>query len=239
MRFGKLEEASLVDRPNRFLVTVELEGETVEAFMPNPGRMKEFILPGTTLYLERVDGTNRKTDFDVKLVKYGGELVSLDSRKTHLLLEEAVESGDIPEFRGFEVAKREPRLDDSVLDLLLTDDEGEVYVEVKSCTLVVEGQGLFPDAPTKRGRRHLRELRELVGQGKRAAVVFVMGRGDAETLSPNRLTDPGFAEELERCGEAGVEVLAYGCEVTTGEIRIDHPVAVDVEGEMPKEMPWE
>ncbi|MBS1263354.1 MAG: Sugar fermentation stimulation protein [Methanonatronarchaeales archaeon] len=234
---GQTEEARLGDRPNRFLARVELEetGEVAEAFMPNPGRMREFVVPGTTFYVERVEREGRRTGFDVKLVEYGDELVALDSRKTHLLLEEAIEEGRIPEFRGYRVAEREQRLANSVLDLLLTDGDEEVYVEVKSCTLVVDGRGLFPDAPTKRGRRHLRELRSLVESGGRGAVVFIIGRGDAGSLSPNRLTDPGFAEGLERCLAAGVEVLAYRCDVSLEEVRIEGPVEVDVGGEMP----WE
>jgi len=188
-----LVEARFVDRPNRFLVRVELveTGGAVEAFMPNPGRMKEFVTPGTTFYLERVEREGRKTDFDVKLVEYGGELVALDSRRTHLLLEEAVEEGRVPKFEGYEVEGREPRLGDSVMDLLLKDGDREVYVEVKSCTLVVDGQGLFPDAPTKRGRRHLRELREHVEDGGRGSVVFVVARGGRPLPKPQPRHRPG------------------------------------------------
>lgn len=236
MRFGKLTEAAFVERLNRFLCRVQVEGREAEAFLPNSGRMEELLVPGSTVYLSWENRAGRKTDFDVKLADSGGELVLLDSRLPNRLVEEGVVEGVIEDFVDLEVVEREPSLDEVRLDLLLGDGE-EVYVEVKSCTLVREGVGLFPDAPTQRGRRHLRELRQLVEEGKRAAVVFAIGRGDASTFVPNRETDPEFADELARAEGAEVDVLVYGCDVMLRGARLDGKVTVELSSEIPDRMP--
>ncbi|NIN70086.1 MAG: DNA/RNA nuclease SfsA, partial [Anaerolineae bacterium] len=180
-----------MDRPNRFLGVVEVQGSAEMCFIPNPGRMHELMAPGTRVYLLEKRGEHRKTRYDMVLVDHRGVLVGVDSRLPNTLFAEAVDAGRLRGFRGCSVERSEPVFQDSRLDLVLSDGEGQVMVETKSCTLVMEGVALFPDAPTKRGARHMRTLVKAL-EGGRAAVVFVIQRGDAHEFKPNDGTDPVF-----------------------------------------------
>jgi sugar fermentation stimulation protein A len=206
-------EARLVDRPNRFLGVVEMEGSEEMCFIPNPGRMHELMVPGTRVYLLEKRGERRKTRYDMVLVDYKGVLVSVDSRLPNTLVAEAVHDGRLREFKGYTVERTEPVFHDSRLDLVLSDGEEQVMVETKSCTLVEEGVARFPDAPTKRGARHMRTLVKAL-DGGRAAAVFVIQRDDAQEFMPNDRTDPVFGEALRLAASMGVEAYAYVSDVS-------------------------
>ncbi|HUV55594.1 MAG TPA: DNA/RNA nuclease SfsA [Candidatus Krumholzibacteriaceae bacterium] len=212
-------EARLVDRPNRFLGVVEVDGALEECFIPNPGRMHELMVPGARVYLLEKRGEHRKTRYDMVLVDYGGVMVSVDSRLPNTLLAEAVNAGRLNEFRGYTVEKTEPVFHDSRLDLVLSDGRGQVMVETKSCTLVEDGVALFPDAPTERGARHMRTLVKALETG-RSAAVFVIQRGDASEFRPNDGTDPEFGEALRRAASMGVETYAYVSDVSLRGVEI-------------------
>jgi sugar fermentation stimulation protein A len=206
-------EARLVDRPNRFLGVVEIQGSTEMCFIPNPGRMHELMVPGTRVYLLEKWGEHRKTRYDMVLVDHGGVMVSVDSRLPNALVAEAVDAGRLREFSGYKVERTEPVFHDSRLDLVLSDGERQVMVETKSCTLVEEGVALFPDAPTKRGARHMRTLVKAL-DGGRAAAVFMIQRGDAQEFRPNDGTDSAFGEALRLAASMGVETYAYVSDVS-------------------------
>jgi sugar fermentation stimulation protein A len=206
-------EARLVDRPNRFLGVVEVEGSEEMCFIPNPGRMHELMVPGTRVYLLEKRGERRKTRYDMVLVDYKGVLVSVDSRLPNTLVAEAVHHRRLREFKGYTVERTEPVFHDSRLDLVLSDGEEQVMVETKSCTLVEEGVARFPDAPTKRGARHMRTLVKAL-DGGRAAAVFVIQRDDAQEFMPNDRTDPVFGEALRLAASMGVEAYAYVSDVS-------------------------
>ena len=227
MRFGPLQQATFKARPNRFLGLAELKGEEVECFVPNPGRLGELLLPDARVYLKPAEGEARKTHFDLALVENSGGLVSVDSRVPNAVVGEALDAGLLPEFSGYRVERREPRFGDSRLDFQLTDGRHSALVEVKSCTLVVDGVALFPDAPTRRGTRHLRRLVDALGSG-RSAIIFLIQRGDTETLRPNRGTDPAFAEALKEAQLKGVEAYAYDSKVTLEGITINRRVPVKI-----------
>ncbi|MBN2336718.1 DNA/RNA nuclease SfsA [Candidatus Bathyarchaeota archaeon] len=214
MRYSsKLIEATLRERPNRFLGVVDIDGGEEQCFIPNPGRMHELMVPGTTVYLLEKRGEHRKTGYDMTLVNYQGVLVCIDSRLPNRLLAEAVSQRLLPVFEGFTVKKTEPVFHDSRLDLLLSDGERQTLVECKSCTLVEDRLALFPDAPTKRGARHMRTLVKALGHG-RAAVVFVIQRYDADEFRPNDSMDPEFGESLRYAASSGVEVYAFSTDVS-------------------------
>jgi sugar fermentation stimulation protein A len=128
-------------------------------------------------------------------------------------------------FHGMRIRRREPVFEDSRLDFHLEGDSGQLLLEVKSCTLVEDRTGLFPDAPTKRGRRHIRTLMEALKLG-RSAVMFVIQRVDADALRPNEETDPRFAEALREAAGLGVEVYAYSCEVSLRGVSIDKQMVI-------------
>lgn len=213
-------EARLVDRPNRFLGVVEVDGSQELCFIPNPGRMHELMVPGANVYLLEKRGEHRKTRYDMVLVDHGGVMVSVDSRLPNTLVAEAVDAGRLSEFSGYTVERTEPVFHDSRLDLVLYDGRKRVMVETKSCTLVEDGLALFPDAPTERGARHMRTLVKALDSGAAAAVVFVIQRDDAHEFGPHDGTDPVFGEALRFAVSMGVEAYAYASEVSLRGVEI-------------------
>ncbi len=206
--------ARFVRRPNRFIVEAELPaGEVVPCHLADPGRLKELLLSGAELRLETVPPErSRKTRYTVALVRAQDPprpWVSVNTSLPNRLAADLIAGNRIPAFPCCTALRREVKRGGSRFDFLLTGPAGEeTWVEVKSVTLVVDGTARFPDAPTTRGARHLRELTEIVREGGRAAVLFVVQRDDARQVEPNRETDPTFAEALEVARNAGVSIHA-------------------------------
>ena len=211
-------------RLNRFAALVLVDGGEVTAHVPNSGRLQELFVPGNTVFLIEAKEEHRKTAYDLSLVAIGKTLVSADARIPNALVEEAFETGALGQFRDFSVLQREQRYGESRLDMVLSQGTHRCYIEIKSVTLVINGLGIFPDAPTARGRRHLATLMEAGREHHRAAIIFVIQRSDAQGFKPNDATDPAFGEALRRAHQAGVEVYAYRCRVSRREIKLAEPV---------------
>ncbi len=231
---GPLSKAYFVGRPNRFLLQVRLAdtGHVVEAHMADPGRLKELLLPGKTLWLRPASNPGRKTRWGAVLVESrdGEGLVSLDSTLPNRLIKNALEKGALDEFHGWELNRAEFPMGRSRLDFLLSGADGaQMALEVKSVTLVEEGMGLFPDAVTERGARHVRELGELAAREDwEAAVLFVLQRPDASRIRAARSIDPRFAVALAEAKAAGVRVLGRRCKVFLDRVDLGGSVPVDV-----------
>ena len=221
-----LVPAHFLRRDNRFRATVRLDdGREAWAHVPNSGRLDDLFVPGRPVFLHPVTNSARKTPYDLKLVELPEALVSIDARLPNPVFAEAVAGGRLPEFACDEI-RPEVRYGESRLDFRLSGPEGVCWVETKSVTLVRDGVAYFPDVPTARGTRHLRELLDILGRGQRAAVVFIVQRADAVALAPAAAVDPLFAETLDRVAAAGVEVRAYVCRVDMREIVLDHAIPV-------------
>jgi len=219
MRWPPLVRGELIRRENRFRVAVRVDGVETAAHLANSGRLRELLRPGVPAWLISVEGAARKTPYDLALVEHEGALVSVDARLPNRLFAEALATRWPQCGAGAVQVQAEARLGASRLDFRLTTAEACCWVEVKSVTLVRNGLALFPDAPTLRGARHLRELAAaLQGDQERAAVVFLVQRGDAQRFAPNADTDPAFARTLSEAAQAGVAVHAYGCRVDLEEI---------------------
>ncbi len=213
-------------RVNRFRVTVTVKGTTVDAHLPNSGRLTELLTPDRRCWLAGMKAPHRKTDYDLKLVEYAGVLVSVDARLPNPLLAEALQGRQLDAFqrcRGFD---QEVPLGKSRVDFRLTTPKGPLWIEAKSVTLVEHGVALFPDAPTARGTRHLHELVTAVGEGEQAAVVFVIQRPDAQRFRPHDKADPAFGEALRLAASSGVDIHAWTCQVSTEAIIIAERVPV-------------
>ena len=140
--------------------------------------------------------------------------MSADTRLPNALVHEKIISGELQEFQGYRDVQREVTLGNSRIDLLLRNNDTRWYIEVKSVTLVENRVALFPDAPTTRGQRHVRELGEATHRGWRSAVVFVVQRGDVTSFATNETADPAFAKALREAARVGVEAYAYRYRVT-------------------------
>jgi sugar fermentation stimulation protein A len=228
MKLPKMIPAQFVQRDNRFLATVIVNGDRTWAHVPNSGRLQELFKPGRTVWIAPAASEKRKTSFDLKLVEYHDVLVSVDARLPNPLFAEAVRNNRLTGFE-FPIIQPEVTQLDSRLDFKLSGPDGICWVETKSVTLVEQDLALFPDAPTHRGRRHLEDLIKLRKKAARTAVVFIIQRPDATAFAPNESADPVFAETLRNAAIAGVEVRAFRCEVSLDEIFIVDEVPVILE----------
>ncbi|MFQ5874609.1 MAG: DNA/RNA nuclease SfsA [Dehalococcoidia bacterium] len=215
---SNLIKASFVERVNRFAAVVRLERSEVLAHVPNSGRLKELFTPGRTVYLAPRNAPHRKAQYDQCLVAVDQVLVSCDARLPNPVVAEAIRSGCLSHFRGYHTVEREVTFGESRLDMRLSGQDGCCFVETKSITLVVNDTGLFPDAPTSRGIKHLRSLARAVEEGHRAAAIFVVQREDAARFAPNDDADSHFASVLREVAGRGVEVYAYRCRVSLTEV---------------------
>jgi sugar fermentation stimulation protein A len=228
MMFPPLVPGHFVRRLNRFRVTVTIEGTMVDAHLPNSGRLTELLTLDRPCWLEPMDSPHRKTGYDLKLVEYADVLVSVDARLPNPLFAEALEKGQLAPFQGYLEFDREVALGSSRVDFHLTMPKSIVWTETKSITLVQEGMALFPDAPTARGTRHVRELTDVVSKGDRAAIVFVIQRPDARRFTPHDRADPSFGVALRHAADVGVDIHAWTCQVTKQAIAIAEQVPVDL-----------
>jgi sugar fermentation stimulation protein A len=227
---GALVEGRFLARDNRFRVTAEVEGREVWAHLPNSGRLGELLVPGRRILLVERPGAGRKTGYDLSLVEMEGRWVSVDARLPNDLVAEVLRAGKLAPLAGYPIVRREVPFGRSRLDFRLeAPDRAPCLVEVKSITLVIDGLGCFPDAVTARGRRHVEELAGAVGEGYRAAIVFVVQRDDAVGVRPHDESDPDFGRVLRESARRGVEVYACGCRVEPARIAIERTLPVHLE----------
>jgi sugar fermentation stimulation protein A len=220
---------SFEKRLNRFLGMVRTDRKIVECFIPNPGRMKELLYPGKIVYLLEKKGKNRRTDYDLVLVNHDDILVSIDSRIPNKVVGESIQNEEIPEFKGLKIGKKELYFLDSRLDFLLNGMNSQLMLEIKSCTLVVDRVAMFPDAPTKRGTRHIHTLDKALGKG-RASIFFLIQRDDARDFQPNWNMDPDFAEALLEAETKGIEIYAYDSNVSKKGVFLNKRIPVKIDG---------
>ncbi len=219
-----LVEGRLVERLNRFVLRVAFDDGEAEVYLPETGRLTTVLVDDATVVCEPVDDPDRRTAYTALAVHNGDVYVTVEAVRANAVLARAVEKGLVPFFADWTLERREPALPDGGrADLLLApatsedsrdgaagDGSVERYVEVKAVTHAEDGVGKFPDAPTERGRRHLRDLRVLAEAGTPASVVFVAMRPDVDAVRPFREIDPDFADALAAADAAGVGVHALG-----------------------------
>lgn len=213
-----LVPARFLRRPNRFVLRARLDdGRDVRAHLPNPGRLEAILTPGRPLRLEAAEDESRKTDWSAVLARTRDEdgWVSLVTTLPNRLVGRALEEGALAELDGWRAERAEARVGGSRLDFLLRREDGRrMALEVKSVTLERDSVGLFPDAVTARGTRHLRELAAVAGRrGWEAAVLFVAQRDDVESVTAAPGIDPDFAAAFSAARSAGVRAMARRCRV--------------------------
>jgi sugar fermentation stimulation protein A len=229
MRFkSRLIRGTLIQRYKRFLADVRLAtGEVVTAHCTNTGSMMGCKEPGSAVYISRSDNLNRKLLYTWELIKANNTWVGINTLHPNKLVPEAVEAGVIAELRGYPTIRREVKVSaHSRLDLCFESENGNCFVEVKNVTLAVDGTAAFPDAVSERGTKHLKELIRLKRQGHRAAIVFVIQRGDCEYFRPADEIDQEYGRWLRRAIKAGVEALPYRAKVTPKEIVLTERIAI-------------
>lgn len=216
-------------RPNRFIAEVEINGKLEIAHVPNTGRCKELLIDGTIVYLMPSDNPNRKTKYSLHFVENNGVLVSIYSQQANKIVYDSILEGKIDELSNYEIIEKEKTVGNSRIDIYLSKEDQDCYVEVKGVTLVKNSIAIFPDAPTERGKKHLEELIELRKNGHRAVVFFLVQHPNGNSFKPNWETDTEFSETLLKAYNNGVEILVYKCENSLNEIKIvSHTLKFDL-----------
>ncbi len=229
-----LIEGRLIKRYKRFLTDVELaDGSVVVAHCANSGSMLSVNEPGAEVWLSPARNPDRKLKFTWELIRIGRTLVGINTSLPNLIVSEAIESGKVPELADVGALRREVKYGkNSRIDILLESEDGrKCYVEVKNTTMrrdLKAGPAEFPDAVTSRGAKHLEELADMVRDGHRAVMFYLVQRQDCKSFTVAGDIDPAYAEGLKKARKAGVEVLCYDCKMTNKEIRVRNALPLDL-----------
>lgn len=234
MYYERIVEAVFLKRPNRFIAHVLYQGKEEVVHVKNTGRCAELLKPGATVYLQESDNPDRKTKWDLIGVKKGERMVNMDSQIPNYAVKEWLEAGHL--FKNISFVRPEKTYRNSRFDLYVEYEDQKAFIEVKGVTLEQDGVVRFPDAPSERAVKHLEELVEAIKEGYEAYVFFVIQMKGVQYFTPNRCTHPEFADALVRAANAGVQVLAYDCNVTENSIFINEKVPVVLENEQLYEM---
>src|SRR6056297_3195785 len=202
MKYLNSYRGNFIDRPNRFVANVEIDGQLQVCHVKNTGRCKELLLPGSTVYLEKSANPNRKTAYDLVAVEKGDLLINIDSQAPNKVVLEWLKAGGL--FPENALIQPEIKHENSRLDFYLEHQNRRAFIEVKGVTLEENGIAAFPDAPTLRGIRHIQHLMEIAKNS----------------------THPEFGETLRQAAWEGVRILAYDCLVTADTMVLDREIPV-------------
>lgn len=215
MKYNKTIHGQFCSRTNRFVAEVMINGKQETVHVKNTGRCKELLLPGTEVVLEISDNPSRKTKYDLICVyKENLGWVNIDSQAPNKVVKEWLAKQD------YDMIRPEYSIGNSRIDFYMEKDGQKYLMEVKGCTLEIDGIGYFPDAPTERGVKHLRELQKAAQKGYQCYVAFVIQMEGIHEVRPNLKTHPEFGVALEEARQAGVQVLCLGCTVGENELEI-------------------
>lgn len=225
MNYRKIVPGIFRQRPNRFIAHVETDKGLQVCHVKNTGRCRELLIDGVKVYLEESSNPSRKTKYDLVAVEKGKLLINMDSQAPNQVAAEYLPTL----FPGLTLLRPETKFGSSRFDFYAEVQGERWFIEVKGVTLERDGLVLFPDAPTARGAKHLRELCSCMDQGYQACVLFVVQMAGVRAFTPNDATDPDFAEALIEAAEKGVRIEAVDCIVTPDSIAVrdNLPVILD------------
>ncbi len=226
MRYERVTEGIFLERPNRFIARVLIDGNEHTVHVKNTGRCRELLVNGVKVYLQEADNPSRKTKYDLIAVYKGDELFNIDSQAPNKVFHEYLLRNEL--FKNISYIKPECKWGNSRFDFYVEYDNKKAFIEVKGVTKEENGVLMFPDAPTERGAKHLKELCEAVKEGYEAYAVFVIQAEDALYFTPDWEKDANFAQALVDAKSGGVKVLALSCHVKEDEMSIKTMVEVRI-----------
>lgn len=222
MVYHNIQQGIFLERPNRFIAYVEIDGKVHKCHVKNTGRCRELLVPGAIVYLQGFDKPSRKTAYDLISVYKGERLINLDSQAPNAVFGEF-----IPKlFEDIKLVRREYTYKSSRFDFYIEAGERKIFVEVKGVTLEEGGVVSFPDAPTERGLKHIRELMDARENGYECYLFFVVQMQGVSYFTPNDATQKEFGQALREARQAGVNLLAYDCIVSSEQIFISNFVEI-------------
>lgn len=224
MRYKNIVKGEFISRPNRFIANVKIDGEIYKCHVKNTGRCRELLVPGCEVWLEHCKSENRKTEYSLITVNKNGKLINMDSQAPNNAAEEWIKGGGL--IPDIQLLKREQKWGDSRFDFYFETENEKAYAEVKGVTLEENGVVMFPDAPTGRGVKHVKELCRLKEEGFGAYLIFVIQMKNVKYFTPNIKTHKEFAEALCQAEKAGVSIVAADCFVTPDTMEIRDRVKV-------------
>ncbi|MBE5935487.1 MAG: DNA/RNA nuclease SfsA [Lachnospiraceae bacterium] len=219
MKYNKIVKGTFIERPNRFIAYVEIDGTIEKCHVKNTGRCKELLIKGVTVYLEEGDNPNRKTKYSLVAVEKGNILINIDSQAPNKVVGEWLNS--YKEQYNITHIKPEKTYKESRIDYYFETEVTKAYMEVKGVTLLDGKIARFPDAPTIRGIKHIEHLVDLVEQGYDAYIMFVVQCKGVISFEPNDITHKEFGDALRIAAKKGVKILVYDCVVTEDSMRMD------------------
>ena len=223
MIYQNILPGRFLSRPNRFIAHIEIDGQDTVCHVNNTGRCRELLTPGASVWCEKSDNPARKTQYDLIAVQKGARLINMDSQAPNKAAQEWLAGGGLGRIENL---RAETYYGSSRFDFSFEKGGKRCFLEVKGVTLENGGICAFPDAPTERGTKHLRELTALAKEGFGAYVLFVIQMSDVSYLHPNDDTDPVFGAALREAAKTGVQILAMDCLVTSDTMTIQNPVEV-------------
>ena len=228
---GPLIPAKFVERPNRFITIIDINGIKYRSHLPDPGRLKELLKPGANLLVRPApENSERKTRYSTVMVNHDGQLISLVSSLPNQFVKEALVKKELPMFINHTLLRPEISVGSHRFDFLLQDIDGKnFYLEVKSVTFVENGVAQFPDAVTARGAKHALALKKLVESGEKAGILFVCQRPDAVSFRPMWERDPTLAKEVLKANRSGVKVWCITLNVSETEMTFHQEIPVNLE----------
>lgn len=227
MFYNNIKKATFLERPNRFIAYVDLEGTIEKCHVKNTGRCRELLQPGVTVYIEESTNPDRKTRFSLIGVEKGELLINMDSQAPNKVVYEWLNKKTL--FPDATLIRQEVTYGHSRFDIYVETPDKKIFIEVKGVTLEEHGIVKFPDAPSERAVKHIYELCQAVKEGYEAYVLFVVQMKGAEYFTPNMDTHKGFGEALIQAEKQGVKILAYDCKVEKDFLEIHEPVEVRLE----------
>lgn len=228
MHYENIVKGEFISRPNRFIANVLIDGEIHKCHVKNTGRCRELLVPGCEVWLEHSKSEKRKTEYSLITVNKSGKLINMDSQAPNKAVEEWLENGGL--LHDIKLLKREQKRGDSRFDFYFETENEKAYAEVKGVTLEENGIVMFPDAPTERGVKHVKELCKLKEEGFSAYLIFVVQMKDVKYFTPNIKTHKEFAEALIEAEKAGVKIVAADCFVSPDTMEIRDRVKVVLKG---------
>jgi len=230
MKFDKpLTHGTLIQRYKRFLADVKLDdGEKTTAHCTNSGSMKSCLEEGAEVYMTPVDDPKRKTKFTWEMIKINGSWVGINTNVPNRIAFEAVQNNKIEQLSGYDTVKREVTFENSRFDIYAENSQEKAFIEVKNVTLKDGKFARFPDAVTKRGKKHLESLMRVKEQGMRAVMLYVIQRKDIDIFAPAGDIDPEYAEILVQAFRKGVEIIPVQASVTPEEIKISNEIPFEL-----------
>lgn len=224
MKYKNIIKAKFISRPNRFIAYVEIDGKVEIAHVKNTGRCKELLTDGATVYVKKSDNPLRKTKYDLITVEKNKMLINMDSQAPNKVFEEWVKQGNF--VSNINLIKPECKYGNSRFDFYIEADERKIFAEIKGVTLEENGVVMFPDAPTERGVKHIKELCDCVSNGYEGYIFFVIQMEKCKYFTPNKVTHPEFAEALKFASKCGVNIKALNCTVESDELKILNEVEI-------------